>query len=81
MKIDPKQRGHLPGVDEPSPFVSPDGRFRGWRVTIPGRRGGTVVGGLVLPGEAAVAGVEGAEIVTAEASADEDAAVDDRWRR
>jgi outer membrane protein assembly factor BamB len=38
MKIDPKQQGHLPRVDEPSPFVSPDGRFRGWRVTIPGRR-------------------------------------------
>jgi outer membrane protein assembly factor BamB len=38
MKIDPKQQGHLPRVDEPSPFVSPDGRFRGWKVTIPGRR-------------------------------------------
>jgi outer membrane protein assembly factor BamB len=25
-------------VDEPSEFLSPDGRFRGWRVTIPGRR-------------------------------------------
>jgi hypothetical protein len=40
MKIDPKQQGHLPRVDEPSPFVSPDGRFRGWRVSIPGRRDG-----------------------------------------
>src|SRR5262245_37653040 len=38
MKIDPKQRGDLPRVDEPSPFVSPDGRFRGWSVSIPGRR-------------------------------------------
>ena len=38
MKIDPKQQGHLPRVDEPSPFVSPDGRFRGWKVAIPGRR-------------------------------------------
>ncbi len=38
MKIDPKQQGHLPRVDEPSPFVSPDGQFRGWSVTIPGRR-------------------------------------------
>ncbi len=37
MKIDPKQQGHLPKVDEPSPFLSPDGRFRGWRVTLPGR--------------------------------------------
>jgi outer membrane protein assembly factor BamB len=36
MKIDPKQRGHLPRVDQPSPFVSPDGRFRGWRLSIPG---------------------------------------------
>jgi outer membrane protein assembly factor BamB len=38
MKIDPKQQGHLPRVDAPSPFLSPDGRFRGWRVAIPGRR-------------------------------------------
>ena len=37
MKIDPKRKGHLPQVDEPSPFVSPDGRLRGWRVQIPGR--------------------------------------------
>jgi hypothetical protein len=38
MKIDPKLQGHLPRVNEPSPFGSPDGRFRGWRVSIPGRR-------------------------------------------
>jgi outer membrane protein assembly factor BamB len=38
MKIDPKHKGHLPRVDEPSPFASPDGRFRGWRVSIPGGR-------------------------------------------
>jgi outer membrane protein assembly factor BamB len=38
MKINPQQQGHLPRVDEPSPFVSPDGRFQGWRVSIPGGR-------------------------------------------
>ena len=38
MQIDPKQRGHLPQVDQPSPFLSPDGRFRGWKVAIPGGR-------------------------------------------
>jgi outer membrane protein assembly factor BamB len=36
MKIDPKQQGHLLHIDKPSPFVSPDGRFRGWKVAIPG---------------------------------------------
>jgi outer membrane protein assembly factor BamB len=53
MKIDPKQQGHLPRVDEPSPFVSPDGRFRGWRVTISGRRSlatSAVVDGRVFVG-------------------------------
>jgi hypothetical protein len=46
-----------------------------------GGRGGPIVGGLVLPGEAAVAGVEGVEVIAAEAPAQEDAAVDDRRRR
>jgi len=36
MKIDPKQQGVLPHVASPSPFQSPDGRFRGWRVSLPG---------------------------------------------
>ena len=39
-------------------------------------RGRSVVGGLVLPGEAAVVGVEGVEVVAAEAAAHEDAAID-----
>src|SRR5215467_9576908 len=37
MKIDPKKRRELPQVGPPTPFLSPDGRFRGWKVTIPGR--------------------------------------------
>ncbi|MFO0891709.1 MAG: PQQ-binding-like beta-propeller repeat protein [Isosphaeraceae bacterium] len=37
MQIDPKQKGHLPKVDPPQPFESPDGKFRGWKVSIPGR--------------------------------------------
>jgi outer membrane protein assembly factor BamB len=36
MKIDPKQRGKLPNVAPAAPFQSPDGRLRGWRVTVPG---------------------------------------------
>jgi outer membrane protein assembly factor BamB len=36
MKIDPKLRGTLPQVPSPSLFQSPDGRFRGWKVTLPG---------------------------------------------
>jgi hypothetical protein len=36
MKIDPKQKGHLPKVENPALFVSPDGRFHGWKVKIPG---------------------------------------------
>jgi Ca-activated chloride channel homolog len=35
-KLDPALRGKLPRVSEPLPFQSPDGRFRGWKVTIPG---------------------------------------------
>ena len=50
-------------------------------ITVDDRRGGPVVGGLVLPGEAAVAGVDGMEVVAAEAPAHEDAAVDHRRRR
>jgi outer membrane protein assembly factor BamB len=38
MKIDPKQKGNLPHVAPPSPFQSPDGRFRGWKVGLPGGR-------------------------------------------
>jgi outer membrane protein assembly factor BamB len=36
MQIDPRRRGHLPEVPSPTPFLSPDGRFRGWKVRIPG---------------------------------------------
>jgi Ca-activated chloride channel family protein len=36
MQIDPKQRGKLPRVEPSTPFQSPGGRFRGWKVTIPG---------------------------------------------
>jgi Ca-activated chloride channel family protein len=36
MKIDKSLRGRLPGVPNPIPFQSPDGRFRGWKVAIPG---------------------------------------------
>jgi outer membrane protein assembly factor BamB len=36
MKIDSRQQGKLPCVDKPAPFLSPDGRFRGWKVQIPG---------------------------------------------
>ncbi len=36
MKIDPKEQAKLPHVDPPIPFLSDDGRFRGWKVSIPG---------------------------------------------
>jgi outer membrane protein assembly factor BamB len=36
MKINPDLKGKLPRVNEPSAFRSPDGRFRGWKVAIPG---------------------------------------------
>ena len=36
MKIDPKLQGNLPQVGPPNPFQSPDGRFRGWKVSLPG---------------------------------------------
>jgi Ca-activated chloride channel homolog len=36
MKLDPALRGKLPRVGEPRSFQSADGRFRGWKVTIPG---------------------------------------------
>src|SRR5262249_8256951 len=45
------------------------------------RRGGPVIGGLVLPCEAAVTGVEGVEIVATKSTAQEHAAVDDGRRR
>ncbi len=38
MQIDPRRRGQLPSVDDPVSYVSPDGRIRGWKVAIPGRR-------------------------------------------
>jgi Ca-activated chloride channel family protein len=38
MQIDSKLKGKLPHVDAPSPFQSSDGRFRGWKVTLPGNR-------------------------------------------
>jgi outer membrane protein assembly factor BamB len=31
-------KGKLRDVDRPTPFLSPDGRFRGWKVTLPDRR-------------------------------------------
>jgi outer membrane protein assembly factor BamB len=54
MKIDPKQQGNLPRVDEPSEFLSPDGRFRGWRVTIPG--GGSLATPAVVDGRVFLGG-------------------------
>src|SRR5262249_4601383 len=36
MQIDPGRRGALPPVATATPFQSPDGRFRGWKVRIPG---------------------------------------------
>ncbi len=36
MQIDPKRKGKLPHVEPASPFQSGDGRFRGWKVTLPG---------------------------------------------
>jgi outer membrane protein assembly factor BamB len=36
MQIDPTRRGKLPSVEPATPFQSPDGRFRGWKVTLPG---------------------------------------------
>jgi outer membrane protein assembly factor BamB len=38
MQIDPRRRGQLPRVDDPVSYVSADGRIRGWKATIPGRR-------------------------------------------
>jgi hypothetical protein len=37
MELDPRNKGMLPSVDPPRPFQSGDGRFRGWKVTLPGR--------------------------------------------
>jgi Ca-activated chloride channel family protein len=37
MKINPDLKGKLRDVERPTPFVSPDGRFRGWKVTLPDR--------------------------------------------
>jgi Ca-activated chloride channel homolog len=36
MQIDPRLKGKLPPVNEPTPFISSDGRLRGWRVALPG---------------------------------------------
>jgi outer membrane protein assembly factor BamB len=38
MQIDASRRGHLPRVDAPVPFVSPDGKVRGWKLSLPGGR-------------------------------------------
>ncbi|MCI0378959.1 MAG: PQQ-binding-like beta-propeller repeat protein [Gemmataceae bacterium] len=38
MKIDPSLKGHLPTVEAPKPYRSPDGRLSGWRLRIPGQR-------------------------------------------
>jgi outer membrane protein assembly factor BamB len=53
MKIDENLRGKLPTVAAPTPFASPDGRFQGWKVVIPGQRPlatPAVVGGRVFLG-------------------------------
>jgi outer membrane protein assembly factor BamB len=36
MQIDPARRGQLPRVEPATPFQSANGRFRGWKATIPG---------------------------------------------
>jgi outer membrane protein assembly factor BamB len=36
MQLDPRLRGKIPPVNRPTPFQSADGRFRGWKVTLPG---------------------------------------------
>lgn len=38
MKIDEQQRGNMPPVGDPREWKSPDGRFCGWTVTLPGQR-------------------------------------------
>jgi Ca-activated chloride channel family protein len=38
MQIDPSLKGKLPPVNPPGPFQSPDGRFRGWKMVLPGHR-------------------------------------------
>jgi outer membrane protein assembly factor BamB len=38
MQIDPALRGKMPRVEEPISFLSKDGRIRGWKITLPGRR-------------------------------------------
>jgi outer membrane protein assembly factor BamB len=38
MQINPAQRGKMPRVDAPVPFVPSDGTIRGWKVAIPGNR-------------------------------------------
>lgn len=53
MQIDPKLQGRLPKVEPPTTFESPDGRFRGWKVTLPGRHSlatPAVADGLVFLG-------------------------------
>jgi outer membrane protein assembly factor BamB len=35
MQINPALKGKIRDVDRPSPFQSPDARFRGWKVTLP----------------------------------------------
>ncbi len=37
MQINPDQKGKLPDVEPAQPFQSHDGRFRGWKLTLPGR--------------------------------------------
>jgi outer membrane protein assembly factor BamB len=38
MQINPELRGKPTRVPPAAPFLSPDGRFRGWKVQIPGAR-------------------------------------------
>jgi outer membrane protein assembly factor BamB len=54
MQIDPKQRGKLPRVEPATPFQSPDGRFCGWKLTIPG--GHTLATPAVVDGRAFLGG-------------------------
>ena len=54
MQIDPKLRGKLPTVGAPSTFQSQDGRFRGWKVVIPG--GHSLASPAVVNGKVFVGG-------------------------
>jgi outer membrane protein assembly factor BamB len=53
MRINPKLRGQAPRVDAPVAYQSRDGRIKGWKASLPGRRPlatPAVVGGRVFVG-------------------------------